>query len=105
MKLEDHQSSLDINENNTENTEQFFESMKVEELKTYIRERGVPVSKYKKNDLIMLAKSLHEMGAMTDPDFEKDSIECCLNERLTLPAGKKVPDPFSGKLMLGSAHA
>ena len=31
MKLEDHQSSLDINENNTENTEQFFESMKVEE--------------------------------------------------------------------------
>jgi anti-sigma28 factor (negative regulator of flagellin synthesis) len=57
MKLEDHQLSLDINENNTENTEQFFESMKVEELKTYIRERGVPVSKYKKNDLIMLAKS------------------------------------------------
>ena len=48
MKLEDHQSSLDINENDTENTEQFFESMKVEEFKTYIQERGVPVSKYKK---------------------------------------------------------
>jgi hypothetical protein len=39
------------------------------------------------------------MGAMTDPDFEKDSIERCLNEHLTLPAGKKVPDPFCMKNM------
>ena len=40
MKLEDHQSSLDINENNTENTEQFFESMKVEELKNIYMRKG-----------------------------------------------------------------
>jgi hypothetical protein len=40
MKLEDHQSSLDINENNTENTEQFFESMKVEELKNIYTRKG-----------------------------------------------------------------
>ena len=53
------------------------------------------MSKYKKNDLIILAKSLHEMGVTTDPDFLKDSVKCCLDERLTLPAGKKMPDPFT----------
>ena len=36
------------------------------------------------------------MNARTDPDFENDSINC-LKKRLTMPVGKKVPDPFQMK--------
>ena len=71
-----------------------FDAMRVKELKAYIQERGVSMSKYNKADLTVLAKSLHEMSASVDPDYENDSIEHCLHERLTLPASKKVPDPF-----------
>lgn len=63
-----------------------FEKMRVKDLKDYIQQRGVPFSKYKKPDLTVLAKSLHEMSASIDPDYREDSIEHCLNECLTLPA-------------------
>ena len=46
-----------------ENKAPNFERMKVKELKEYIQIRGVPVSAYKKPDLINLAKSLCEMNA------------------------------------------
>ena len=71
-----------------------FEKMRVKELKAYIQQRGVPMSKYNKAELTILAKSLHEMSASVDPDYENDSIDHYLDERLTLPAGKRVPDPF-----------
>ena len=71
-----------------------FENMRVKELKDYIQQRGVPVSTYKKPDLVLLAQSLHQMNASVDPDYREDCIEHCLDEHLTLPAGKRVPDPF-----------
>ena len=74
-----------------------FGTMRVKELKEYIQKRGVPVSTYKKKDLIQLAHSLHDMDAIVDPDFTEDSIEQALKDRLTLPAGGNVPDPFKIK--------
>ncbi|XP_028412514.1 uncharacterized protein LOC114535352 [Dendronephthya gigantea] len=74
-----------------------FSAMRVKELKEYIQKRGVPVSTYKKQDLIQLAHSLHDMNAIVDPDFREDSIEQALNDRLTLPAGGNVPNPFKIK--------
>ena len=74
-----------------------FEMMRVKELKDYMAEQGVPVSTYKKQDLIHLAHSLHEMDADIDPDYRVDSIEQVLKDRLTLPAGKNIPDPFTMK--------
>ena len=71
-----------------------FDAMRVKELKVYIQQRGVSMSKYNKADLTVMAKCLHEMCASVDRDYENDSIEHCLLERLTLPAGKILPDPF-----------
>ena len=55
---------------------------------------GVPVSTYRKPELIHLAKAVAGMNPPTDPDFENDSIEECLIRRLTLPLGKKLTHPF-----------
>ena len=74
-----------------------FGTMKLKELKTYVTERGVPVSAYKKQQLIHLATSLHEMNADVDPDYKNDSIEEVLKDRLTLPSGRIVPNPLQMK--------
>ena len=71
--------------------------MKVTELKEFVQKHGVPVSAYKKADLVLLARSFYDMDASADPDFRDDSIEQTLKERLTLPAGKIVPDPLKMK--------
>ena len=55
---------------------------------------GVHVSTYRKPELIHLAKAVAGMNPPTDPDFENDCIEECLTRRLTLPAGRKLTDPF-----------
>jgi len=55
---------------------------------------GVQVSTYRKPELIQLAKAVAGMNLPTDPDFKNDSIEGCLIRCLTLPAGKKLTDPF-----------
>ncbi len=57
--------------------------------------RGVATENHVKNDLIKLAEAATKEAKLpTDPDFAKDSLEHCLQERLTLPAGKRIPDPF-----------
>ena len=48
----------------------------------------------KKTELIQLAKAAEETNLPIDPDFANDSLKACLEERLTLPAGKQIPDPF-----------
>ena len=64
------------------------------------------MSTYKKPDLVLLAQSLHEMSASVDPHYRKDCIqlEHCLDERLTLPAGKRVPDPFKISNVSSDVH-
>lgn len=46
-----------------------FEKIRLKELKDYIKQRGVPVSNYKKSDLTLLAQSLHGMSASVDQDY------------------------------------
>ena len=77
-----------------ENKAPDFERMKVKELKEYIQIRGVPVSAYKKPDLINLAKSLCEMNTDIDPDFRDGPTDNILKDRLTLPSGTVIADPF-----------
>ena len=64
-----------------------------------IQKRGAPASTYKKNNLVNLAQSLHEMDAAIDPGFKEDSIEQILKDRLTLPAGASDSNPFTMKKM------
>ena len=71
-----------------------FKDWKVKDLKEYISDRGVPTTNYLKSDLIKLAEATEEAKLPIDPDFSKDSLEHCLQERLTLPAGKRLQDPF-----------
>ena len=54
----------------------------------------MPVSAYKKPDLINLAKSLCEMNADIDPDFRDEPTDNILKDRLTLPSGTVIADPF-----------
>ena len=46
---------------------------------------------------MILAKAASNVMLSDEPDFEKDDMENCLKNRLTLPAGRKVQDPFSIK--------
>ena len=64
-----------------------------------MKKRGAHVSTYKKNDLVNLAQSLHEIDAVIDPDFKEDSIEQMLKDSLTSPAGASVSNPFTMKKM------
>lgn len=42
-----------------------------------------------------MAKAAEETNLPVDPDFANDPLKACLDEeRLTLPAGKQIPDPF-----------
>lgn len=84
-------SYVDMSE---ENKATDFERMKVKELKEYVQIRGVPVSAYKKPELINLAQSLCEMKADVDSDFRDDFIDHVLKNRMTLPGGMIISDPF-----------
>ena len=79
------------------NTKHDFEGMNSKEIKEFVSARGVQISKYNKTQLITLANALHSMDLPVDPDFENDSQDICLYKRLTLPAGKKMPDLFEIK--------
>ena len=83
----------DIDDNNNNNNLN-FDKMDVKEIKGFISARGVQVSTYRKPELIRLAKAVASMNLPTDPDFENDCIEECLIRRPTLPAGRKLTDPF-----------
>ena len=92
---EDNDIDDDNNNNNNNNNNNLnFEKMDVKEIKGFISARGVQVSTYRKPELIRLAKAVASMNLPTDPDFENDCIEECLIRRLTLPAGRKLTDPF-----------
>ena len=71
-----------------------FQEWKVEDLKQYISDCGVPTANYVKTDLLKLVEAIEKAKLPIDPDFANDSLEHCLQERLTLPAGKCIPDPF-----------
>ena len=71
-----------------------FNSMNIEQLKTYLQERGVPASSYNKAQLIILAKAVFEMDLPVDLNFESDDLTPHLERRTTLPNGTKVLDPF-----------
>ena len=71
-----------------------FNSMNIEQLKTYLQERGVPASSYNKVQLIILAKAVFEMDLPVDLNFESDDLTPHLERRTTLPNGTKVLDPF-----------
>ena len=88
-----------LNEKNVDtvgnnDTEHKFKEWTVRKLKDFVGQRGVPTSNCKKSELIELAKAAEDVKLPVDPDFENDSLKACLEERLTLPAGKQVPDPF-----------
>ena len=74
-----------------------FESMNVRDLKLFVRKRGITVTNVTKPNLVILAKAASSMNLTDDPDFENQNMEQCLNDRLTLPAGGKVQDPFTAK--------
>ena len=92
-------SSFESPHENNESTWEKFEKMNMKGLKLYIQSRGITVSGYNKPDPIILAKAIFDMKLDSDPNFEKDSLSQCLNNRLTLPAGKVVVDPFAVKLL------
>ena len=71
--------------------------MNLKEIEEFVSARGVKISKYNKTQLITLANALHSMDLPVDPDFENDSLDVSLDKRLTLPAGKKIPDPLEMK--------
>ena len=76
------------------NIESNFNEWTVNRLKDFVGQRGVPASNYRKAELIELAKAAAEVNLPVDPDFANDSLKECLEKRLTLPAGKRIPDPF-----------
>ena len=90
-------SNMDLNEqdaNVSSNTvEHAFDSWTVKKLKDFVGQCGIPTS-YKKSELIQLAEAAEVTNLPVDPDFANDSLKACLEECLTLPAGKQIPDPF-----------
>ena len=85
------QKDVNVSSNTVENT---FDRWTVKTLKNFVGQRGIPTTGYKKTELIQLAKAAEETNLPVDPDFANDSLKACLEERLTLPAGKQIPDPF-----------
>ncbi|KXJ11523.1 hypothetical protein AC249_AIPGENE22745 [Exaiptasia diaphana] len=74
-----------------------FESMSVKELKRFVSSRGITASTYNKDNLITLAKAAVEMNLISDPDFQNDSMENCLKNRLMMPSGKELISPCQMK--------
>ncbi len=91
LNIKLNEQNLDVGNNIAEHK---FEEWTVKKLKDFVGERGVPTTNYKKSDLIGLAKAAEETKLPVDPDFANDSLKACLEERLTLPAGKQISDPF-----------
>ena len=95
--VDNESSNMDLNEqdaNVSSNTvEHAFDSWTVKKLKDFVGQCGIPTS-YKKSELIQLAEAAEVTNLPVDPDFANDSLKACLEECLTLPAGKQIPDPF-----------
>ena len=91
LRREDREQNLDVDNNVVEHK---FQEWTVKKLKDFVGQRGVTTAKYKELDLIGLARAAEETKLPVDPDFANDSLKACLEERLTLPAGKKIDDPF-----------
>ena len=90
LNIKLNEQNLDVGNNIAEHK---CEEWTVKKLKDFVGERGVLTTNYKKSDLIGLAKAAEETKLPVDPDFANYSIKACLEERLTLPAGKQISDP------------
>ena len=71
-----------------------FNQMDVKQIKAFISAWGVQVSIYRKPKLTQPAKAVAFMDLPTDPDFQNETTDEYLLRYLTLPAGKKILDPF-----------
>ena len=83
-----------VAKNSSNTVENTFDMWTVKTLKNFLDQRGIPTTGYKKTVLIQLAKIAEETNLPVDPDFANDSFKACLEERLTVPASKQIPDPF-----------
>ena len=70
-----------------------FDHFGLPELQKYLRERGVTVTGYNKAVLKEIAIAVDKLQLPEDPDFSKDSVEECIQQKL-LKAGLKDVKPL-----------